>query len=219
MPKKEAPITSLESYLPPQTFKPVLEYLHQYKVHLTIARERRSILGDYRHRTHLQAHRISINGNLNTYAFLITLLHELAHLLTFEKWGNRVQAHGGEWKALFGQLLAQFIQHKIFPADIEAALLQSINNPAASSCADMTLLKTLRRYDSTTSTGTLVEELPAEALFKTGDGRVFKKGAKARTRFKCVEVASGRLYLFSPVYEVIPIDQDVPASNNRTMGI
>src|SRR5215218_5990720 len=136
MPKKEAPITSLQHFLPPNTYAAVIGYLHQYKVHLTIARERRSILGDYRHRTPHQAHRISVNGNLNSYAFLITLLHELAHLLTFEKWGNRVQSHGQEWKQIFGQLLAQFIQHKTFPADIETALLKSISNPAASSCAD-----------------------------------------------------------------------------------
>src|SRR5215218_5426437 len=173
MPKKEAPINSLEAFLPPKTFPAVLEYLHQYKVHLTIARERKSILGDYRHRTHHHAHRISVNGNLNQYAFLITLLHELAHLLTFEQWGNKVQSHGPEWKRVFGQLLAQFIQHKIFPNDIEAALLNSISNPAASSCADVTLLKTLRHYDTHKKSGTFVEDLAPEALFKTGDGRIF----------------------------------------------
>lgn len=202
MPKQEAPITSLQQFVPPGTFEAVLHYLNFYKVHLTIARERRSILGDYRHRTPHQSHRISVNGNLNPYAFLITLLHELAHLLTFEKWGNKVQSHGQEWKQLFGQLLAQFIQHNIFPADIEAALLKSISNPAASSCADLVLLKTLRRYDAKKSTATLVEELAPHTLFKTQDGKVFQRGEKVRKRFKCVEVATGKLYLFSPVYEV-----------------
>lgn len=202
MPKREAPISSLQHFVPPNTYEAVLHYLNFYKVHLTVARERRSILGDYRHRTPQQAHRISVNGNLNQYAFLVTLLHELAHLLTFEKWGNRVQAHGAEWKQTFGQLLAQFVQQKIFPADIEAALLRSISNPAASSCADMGLLKTLRRYDEKTSAATLVEDLPPNTLFKTRDGKVFQKGERARKRFKCVEVATGKLYLFSPVYEV-----------------
>lgn len=204
MSKKEAPITSLQQYLPPNTFEPVLHYLQQYKVHLTVARERKSILGDYRHRTPHKNHRISVNGNLNPYAFLITLIHELAHLLTFEQWGNRVQAHGKEWKGVFGQLLAQFIQHKIFPADIEQALVRSISNPAASSCADEVLLRTLRRYDSAAAKARLVEEVPEHGLFKTHDGKVFKKGEKVRKRFKCVEVKTGRLYLFSPVYEVEP---------------
>jgi hypothetical protein len=207
MPKREAPLTSLEAFLPPHTYDAVMEYLHTYHVHLTIARERKSILGDYRHRTPQQAHRISVNGSLNKYAFLITLLHELAHLLTFEKWGSRVQSHGKEWKTVFGALLAQFIQHKIFPPDIAAALLQSITSPAATTCADSVLLKTLRRYDVNESSGKLVEELPHDAFFKTGDGKVFKKGVQARTRFKCVEVATGKLYLFSPVYEVTPLHE------------
>src|SRR5215204_6926988 len=108
MPRKEAPLDALQTYLPVGTYEPVIQYLHQYQVHLTVARERKSILGDYRHRTHAKNHRISVNGNLNPYSFLITLLHELAHLLTFEKYGNRVQSHGREWKVFFGQLLEQF---------------------------------------------------------------------------------------------------------------
>ena len=78
MAKKEVPVNHLEQFLPSGTGEAVLHYLHEYKVHLTIARERKSILGDYRHRTHQQNHRISVNGNLNPYAFLVTLLHEIA---------------------------------------------------------------------------------------------------------------------------------------------
>src|SRR3954466_9080666 len=115
MSRNEAPINTLQHYLPPLTFEPVLQYLHLYQVHLTVARERKSILGDYRHRTHASNHRISVNGNLNKYAFLITLLHELAHLLTFEKFGHKAAAHGREWKTIFGELLASFIQQEVFP--------------------------------------------------------------------------------------------------------
>lgn len=202
MSKKEAPISALQQYLPPNTYEPVLHYLQHYKVHLTVARERKSILGDYRHRHGSQTHRISVNGNLNPYAFLITLLHELAHLLTFEKWGNRVAAHGKEWKGVFGQLLAQFIEHDVFPADIKTVLLQSLQNPAASSCADEALLRTLKSYDAKNGNSHFVESLPEGALFRTHDGRIFQKGEKMRKRFRCVEVATKRVYLFSPVYEV-----------------
>lgn len=201
MSKKEAPISHLQQFLPPDTLEPVLQYLQFYHVHLTVARERKSILGDYRHRTHAHNHRISVNGNLNKYAFLITLLHELAHLLTFEKFGNRVASHGKEWKAVFGQLLAQFMEHNVFPADIKNALLQSLHNPAASSCADELLLKTLKGYDEKQSHLVFVEEIPAGALFKTHDGKIFRKGEKMRKRFRCEEVRTKRIYLFSPVYE------------------
>ena len=204
MPRKEAPLNQLQTYLPPNTFEAVRQYLHQYQVHLTVAKERKSILGDYRHRTHGKTHRISVNGNLNTYSFLITLLHELAHLLTFEKFGNKVQSHGKEWKFIFGQFLDQFIRHEVFPIDIKHALLQSLQNPAASSCADDVLLRVLKTYDKRRDNFVFVENVLEGQLFKTHDGKVFKKGEKLRKRFKCIEVATKRLYLFSPVYEVMP---------------
>lgn len=203
MPRKEAPLDQLQSYLPPHTYEAVLHYLHHYQVHLTVARERKSILGDYRHRTPGKTHRISVNGNLNPYSFLITLLHELAHLLTFEKFENRVQSHGKEWKQVFGQLLHQFIQQQIFPIDIKNALSQSLQNPAASSCADDILLRVLKAYDNKKDNLVFVENVPDGQLFKTHDGKVFRKGEKMRKRFKCVEVATKKLYLFSPVYEVM----------------
>ncbi|HQX73533.1 MAG TPA: SprT-like domain-containing protein [Chitinophagaceae bacterium] len=208
MPKKEVPVDHLQQFLPPGTGAAVIDYLHQYKVHLTIAAERTSILGDYRHRTHHANHRISVNGNLNTYSFLITLLHEIAHLLTFEQYGNKVQAHGKEWKMIFGQLLQQFVRHKIFPADIEKELLQSLKNPAASSCAEEGLLRVLRNYDAKKSNHHLVEEIAPGTLFRIKDGRVFRKGEQLRKRFKCIEIKTGKMYLFSPVYEIelLPAD-------------
>jgi len=202
MAKKEAPISRLQDFLPPGTYEAVLQYLQQYHVHLTIAKERKSILGDYRHRTYEKNHRISVNGNLNVYAFLITLLHEIAHLLQFEQYGNKVASHGKEWKNIFGQLLAQFIQNKIFPQDIEQALLRSLSNPSASSCADEVLLRTLKNYDATPSHLIMIESVPENAFFKTHDNRIFQKGQRLRKRYKCVEIKTGRLYLFSPVYEV-----------------
>ncbi|TCZ74544.1 SprT-like domain-containing protein [Flaviaesturariibacter aridisoli] len=202
MSKQEAPLSALARFLPPGTYEPVSAYLNQHTVHLTVARTRKSVLGDYRHRHRGEAHRISVNGDLNTYAFLITLLHELAHLLTFEEFGNRVPPHGAEWKRSFGQLLAQFIQHNVFPEDIRSALERTLHNPAASSCADEVLLRTLRRYDARPADLVLIESLPPGTLFETPDGRVFQKGEKVRKRHRGTEVSTGRVYLFSPVYEV-----------------
>ncbi|MBK8607316.1 MAG: SprT-like domain-containing protein [Chitinophagaceae bacterium] len=202
MPKKEVPVNYLQNYLPPGTGDAVLAYLQQHKVHLTIAKERASILGDYRHRTNHANHRISINSNLNKYSFLITLLHELAHLLTFEQYGNKVQSHGKEWKLIFGQLLAQFVEHKVFPADLEKEIPLSLKSPAASSCAEDGLLRVLRKYDKANSNQQLVEEIELNKLFRTKDGRVFRRGEQLRKRFKCLEVKTGKLYLFSPVYPV-----------------
>ena len=202
MPKKEAPLTHLNTFLPPGTYQAVEEYLRCYKIHLTVTQHRKSILGDYRHRTHFTNHRISVNGSLNKYSFLITLLHEIAHLLTFEKYGNKVSAHGSEWKIIYASLLKQFIDNKIFPADIQKELLSSLKNPAASSCAEDDLIRVLRKYDTNKNGYRLIEEVPHNAFFKIDDGKLFKKGEKQRKRFKCEEVKTGKVYLFSPVYEV-----------------
>jgi SprT protein len=207
MAKKEVPVSHLAQFLPSGTIDAVLHYIHQYKVHITVAKERKSILGDYRHKTHQVNHRISVNGNLNPYAFLITLLHEIAHLLTFEQYGRKVQAHGQEWKTVFGQLLFQFVQQKVFPIEIEKELSNSLKNPAASSCAEDGLLRVLRKYDTQNSNHFLIEELADNSLFKLVDGRIFQRKEKLRKRFKCLEVKTGKLYLFSPVYEVELINQ------------
>lgn len=202
MPKEEVSILQLQSYLPEKSFEEVLHYLQYYNVHLTIARKRQSILGDYRLPVAGQAHRISINGNLNAFSFLITLLHELAHLLAYEKFGPHISTHGQEWKNEFGELLAKFLAQKIFPSDIEKALLQTLKNPAATSCADEQLLRILQRYDQKKEGFFLIEQIPAGGLFTIKGQRIFKKGDKVRKRYKCLEIKTGKLYLFSAVYEV-----------------
>jgi SprT protein len=202
MPKEEAPLQQLQHFVPPGSFDDVVLYLQRYKIHLTVTQKRQSILGDYRHAHGAHTHRISVNGNLNPYAFLITLLHELAHLFTFEKYGNKVLPHGKEWQHEFGMILTQFISKKIFPPDVEEALWQSLHSPAASSCGDEQLLRVLHRYDTKKEGMHLVEQLPEGALFKIKGNRVFKKGMQVRKRYKCTEVKTGKLYLFSAVYEV-----------------
>lgn len=217
MPKKEAPISVLQQFLPANTYEPVLAYLHHYRVHLTVARERKSVLGDYRNRTSAKNHRISVNGDLNKFAFLITLLHELAHLLTFEKFGNRIAPHGREWKNTFGELLAQFIQHDVFPDDIRRSLINSLHNPAASSCSDEDLLRVLKRYDEKEKHLVFVESIPEGSLFKTHDGKVFRKGEKMRKRYKCEEVKTRKIYLFSPIYEASPCSPEEESDANQLM--
>ncbi len=202
MAKEKVPFTTLKDFVPEESFEDVMAYLNHYKVHLTIARQRQSILGDYRHAHEGKNHRISVNGNLNKYAFLITLLHELAHLFTYERYGHRVMAHGKEWKQEFSKILALFLTKKIFPPSIEDTLLHSLKNPAASSCADEKLLRVLKQFDLVKDGFMLIEQLPAASLFAIKGNRIFKKGEKIRKRYKCQEIATSKWFLFSPVYEV-----------------
>ncbi len=202
MSKAQAPLQSLNDFIPEGAYPLVEPYLLHYKVHLTITKSRSSVLGDYRNAHADKAHRISVNGNLNPYAFLVTLLHELAHLITFIRYGHRVDAHGKEWKQQFSELLKHFLETSIFPIDIRNQLMQSLTNPAASSCADVNLMRVLRKYDPTKEGHCLVEELHVGSLFVIKGGRVFQCGERVRKRIKATEIATGKVYLFSPVYEV-----------------
>jgi SprT protein len=204
MPKREAPITYLQKFIPAASAELALKYLQDFKVHLTITRERKTILGDYRHATAGKNHRISVNGNLNKYAFLITLIHELAHLITFLQYGNKVPSHGKEWKRLYRKILEDFLLLEIFPGDIMQALKKSLHNLPASSCADEELMRILKKYDQVDDNSIFVEQIPEGALFKMDGGAVFRKGKKLRKRFQCIDIDSGKIYLFSAIYEVKP---------------
>jgi SprT protein len=206
MPKKEAPLEYLENYLPAGASEKLLEYLHRYKVHLTITRSRKSILGDYRHATGTDHHRISVNGSLNKYAFLITLIHEIGHLITFQQYGNRVLSHGKEWKLAYRRVLEDFLRLKLFPQDLHQTLLKSLHDLPASSCSDLSLTRALKKYDATGDKIVLVENIREGDLFKTADGKIYRRGRQIRKRIECTELRSGKLYLFSPVYEAEPVN-------------
>ncbi|PZP50106.1 MAG: hypothetical protein DI598_06305 [Pseudopedobacter saltans] len=200
--KVEHPLSALNSFLPEGSFDLVVGYLHQYNVHLTVTQARKSILGDYRNAHGNQNHRISVNGNLNKYSFLITLLHELAHLLTFDQFGHRVLPHGDEWKQHYSILLASFVKEKIFPPDIMVELKKSIQSPAASCGGELSLMRVLRKYDPQREGYVPVEKVPFNTPFADEQGRIFIKKEKRRTRYVCQEIKTGLTYLFSPIYEV-----------------
>lgn len=203
MVKNEHPLEALMDYLPEGAFQRVVEYLQKHKVHLTITQNRKSVLGDYRHALNNLNHRISVNGNLNTYEFLITFLHELAHLLTYEQFGNRVEAHGKEWKQNFGALLIEFMQLNIFPSDIQEALLKTIHNPAATANGEVKLLQVLRRYNPSNHPSLVqISALRDGEYFVALKGKIFIRGKKRRTRFECKEMSTGHIYLFHALAEV-----------------
>ncbi len=202
MAKVQHPLEALKQYLPDDTFEEVAHYLDLHKVQLTISKNRKTILGNYKVTHGVNNHRISVNGGLNKFSFLITLLHELAHLLTYDQFGVRVLPHGKEWKTIYGTVLHRFVQKNVFPADIALELNKSLQNPAASSCAEDELMRVLRNYDERPDYIKLVEEIPAGATFIIPGGRQFVKGERLRKRFKCTELGTKKIYLFSPMFEV-----------------
>jgi hypothetical protein len=202
MPKEKAPLEELGTYLPEGSLHYVLNFICQHRIQLTVTRKRKSILGNYQYHPLHKSHRISINGNLNPFSFLITLLHEIAHLTAFEKFGVKIQPHGKEWKNEFGNLLKPMTENKVFPEDVEQALKRSLQNAAAGTCGDPLLLKTLRKYDSGVDALICVEDLESGSEFYIEDKRLFVRGEKIRTRYKCQEKATGKWFLFHGLYEV-----------------
>lgn len=203
MSKEERHLSGLAQFLPPDTFDLVAPYFRDHHIHLTLTRERKSVLGDYRAPMRGQPHhRISVNITLNTYSFLITLLHELAHMLTYIAYRDRVSPHGKEWKNSFQQTLVPFLGKHIFPPDVEKALLAYLQNPAASTCTDPHLYKALHRYDTPKPGWKFVDDVGINQQFETEDGRRFIKLEKMRTRSRCKELQSGKMYFFPGIATV-----------------
>lgn len=194
-------IAVLQRFLPAETAPLIAQWVDQYQVELKISKGRTSKYGDYRPPQRGAGHKISVNRDLNPYAFLVTAVHEFAHLTNWNKHHHKVKPHGEEWKSEFKLMMQPFFQMNIFPEDIRKALVLYLQNPSASSCTDLNLLRTLRLYDQPKNSIT-VDKLPSDSIFLMKNGRAFKKGILIRKRYRCVELATNRIYLFSPVAEV-----------------
>ena len=114
----------LGRYLPGAAVEWVYGYLNLHRIHLHIARERRTKLGDYRrpYPGH-ERHEISVNGDLSKPLFLWVFLHEAAHLETRLSHPH-AQPHGHEWQAHYARLLADHIDW--FPTDTQPLIARYI---------------------------------------------------------------------------------------------
>ena len=194
----------LKKYLPERAVLPCLELIQYTRVHLKIVNERVTRHGDYR-RMPDGRHQITVNATLNQYRFLITLVHEIAHLVAFEKYGRRIKPHGLEWKHTFQHLMLPFICPEVFPPKILPLLAKHFKNPKASSSTDAQLSVALRKFDTQQSDKSYVFELPIGTIFRIYNGKLYEKGNKRVKRYECIEMSTGRMFLFQPNAEVEPI--------------
>jgi len=195
----------IEKYIPEASVDPVHQLLEMSQVHLKVVNERVTRHGDYRP-TADGGHRITINANLNKYRFLITLVHEIAHLIAYKKFGRLIKPHGKEWKYTFQQLMLPFLRPEIFPRDLLPLLALHFKNPRASSDTDSRLSLALKQYDPPNGKS-FIFEIPPGGVFRLYNGKIFRRGSKRVKRYECVEVASGRIYLFNPNAEVEYLNQ------------
>jgi hypothetical protein len=189
----------LRKYLPEGTEVALSEILIKEKVNLTISKKRSTKLGDYRAPFNGSGHKISVNHNLNQYQFLITLLHELAHLHTWNAHQHKAKPHGREWKDAFAMLLKPYLETKLFPIEIEQALLRSLSNLKASSCSDIGLSLAMKNYGQAV---TILKELKQGTLFSLDNGNTYIKGPLRRTRYICKDANTQKAYLIHALAEV-----------------
>lgn len=190
----------LEKYIPTHAVEPVFGLIEANHIHLKIVNERKTRHGDYR-RMPDGAHQITVNANLNKYRFLITLIHEIAHLLAFKAFGRHIKPHGEEWKRTFQKLMLPFIRPEIFPAQLLPLIARHFRNPRASSDTDAHLSVALKQFDEENDKN-YIFEIPTGGIFRIYNGKIFKKGVRRVKRYECVEVKTGRIYLFQPNAEV-----------------
>jgi hypothetical protein len=194
----------LHRFVPEKALGEVCTMLREHPHHLEITPGRSSKYGDFSIDHPSGRPRISVNGNLNPYSFLITLTHELAHLLTWKQYKDSVKPHGAEWKNAFRQTLGPFLNKDIFPPDVERAVMRYLHNPAASTCSDTHLASVLSRYDRNSNPDVkLISEIPIHTRFVYGrDQRVFVKGEQLRKRYQCRCERTKAIYLFSPIAKI-----------------
>ena len=181
-----------------------LKLYEHFGFEFKIKKSRQTKLGDYRFTYPEKKHIITINNDLNPYAFLLTYLHEVAHLITFNEHKNRVNPHGQEWKDVFKKISQPVLNDEIFPPLVLQAIQNYFKNPKASSCSDPTLYNVLRQFDHPSDEVTL-KSISIGAQFDF-NGRVFQKLEVKRTRSVCKEIASGRKYLISEIASVKIVD-------------
>jgi SprT protein len=191
---------TLQEYIPQKAMTMVLNLLKHDHLTVKIKNERKTRHGDYM-RLPNGKHQITVNSNLNHYRFLITLIHEIAHFEAYKAYGRFIKPHGLEWKRTFQHLMLPFLNPEVFPYDLLPLLAKHFKNPKASSDTDVALAYALKQFDDTTNK-TYVFELPLGGTFKLYNGKVFKKMHKRVKRYECIEIKTGKLYLFNPNVEV-----------------
>lgn len=192
-----------QTYIPEKAI-PIVQYLiDQHHFTLKIVNQRQTKHGDFRKMPNGKF-QITVNNSLNQYQFLLTLIHEIAHHVTYQKFG-RVQPHGKEWKTVFQHLMLPFLQPDIYPNHVLPILAKYLKNPKASTDADVDLSLALKMYSKETGKS-FIFEVPHGRLFQFKKS-IYKRGNKRRTRFECLHIQNKRVYLFNQNVEVLMYEE------------
>ena len=199
---------ALRPHIPEAAWAPVLQWLQQHPVQVRVVEPRRTKLGDYRLPLGAKPPRITVNNDLNPYAFLVTLVHEFAHHATFLR-ERHAQPHGHEWRMEYQRLMRPFLSPLVLPADVLLALELHMQRASASSCTDRQLMRVLLRHEA--EPVLVLERIPERALFHFNNS-IYVKGPRLRKRYQCRCLNNRRLYLMDPLVEVRMHDPTIVSS-------
>lgn len=192
---------TLLEHLPENSLELLVTWLEQFHVSLRITKKRTSKMGDYRPPLKKSFHRISVNGDLHPLAFLVTLVHELAHLIIWESYGRKVRPHGEEWKKQFRSMLNEVFETGVFPDGEGEIVLRFIHGRISYRTFNIQFEKRMHAL-APGDQGAMLSELPVNSIFSIHNGRRFVKLEKLRTRYRCREVKTGRVYFISGLAKV-----------------
>ena len=196
----------LTKHLPNPAVDYCLKLWQQEPFNFKTTASRKSKLGDFRYRRGQTYQTITLNGDLNPFQFLLTYIHEVAHLHAFVRFGIDIPPHGKEWKLTFQQLMFPLLSMSAFPVDLLIPLRKHMMNPKASSAADLFLMKEMSKYDLFAEINEevfLSDLVPGKRFLLSG--REFEKGETRRTRVICLEVKSGKKFLVAQLAKVKPV--------------
>ncbi|WP_369801033.1 SprT-like domain-containing protein [Tenacibaculum finnmarkense] len=191
----------LLKYIPEKAVLLVEYLINEHKINLKIVNQRQSRHGDFRTFSNGQT-QITVNNNLNKQQFLLTLIHEIAHHVTHQKFG-RVQPHGKHWKMVFQHLMLPFLRPDIYPKKILPYLANYLKNPKASTDTDVHLSLALKGGVASAGKVFIFDIINGE-LFQFKN-TIYKRGNKRKTRYECLNLTNKRGYLFNQNTEVVPL--------------
>ncbi|MDO6802291.1 SprT-like domain-containing protein [Wenyingzhuangia sp. 1_MG-2023] len=187
-------INQLISYIPDAAKESLDHLLKEYPFHLKITRGRKTKRGDFRATKPIPS--ITINNNLSKEQFLITLVHEIAHLYTYHEY-PKAKPHGKEWKHCFQKLMLPFLNTQIFEDSLLKLLAQHFKNPKATTDSDPKLAVQLQlKKNPLDMDKCFIFDLEPGNLFQFNQ-RVFKILNKRRTRYECLEVKTKKRFLIN----------------------
>lgn len=171
---------------------------------LRLNRRRSHRLGAFqRHRDGTMS--IMMNIHQDEYAFLITLAHEVAHMQVYMRYGSAVAPHGKEWKSACRDLMMEAVRLPELPDDIREVMLAIARLPKSTHFSDKVVSRVLLRYSPVHAGQNLLCDLPAGVRFAMPNGKIYIKGEKNRTRYRCKLDGTSRFYLITgtvPVHQV-----------------